>query len=206
MQRRVYVVGVYEEKNRKTKALIQNSFIRLLKEKPFDNITIGDISQEANINRGTFYLHYLDKYDLLDKIEMQLFENIGDHIDRLQANYSSAVTFKKDQEHLASSLFNSIQAQAPILKIFLSHHGRAGFHYRFRDAFSQKVRVNLEKNTTLSDHLNVPIDYFLAFITSAFLGLIEQWVRSGLDKTPEEMTQLYLKIIQFIQNGKGKFQ
>lgn len=195
-------MGIYEEKNRRTKELIQRSFLTLLEEKPFDSITVGDISKVASINRGTFYLHYLDKYDLLEKIEQQLFENIGDHIDRLQENYTTAATFEKEQEHLAASLFSSIQAQAPVLKIFLSHHGRAGFHYRFRDAFSRKVRVNLEKNISLSEQLNVSIDYFLAFITSAFLGLIEQWVQNGLDKSPEEMTQLYIEIIRFIQNRK----
>jgi len=43
------------------------------------------------------------------------------------------------------------------------------------------------------------MDYFLSFITSAFLGLIEQWVHNGLDKTPEEMTALYIDIISYIQ-------
>lgn len=194
-------MSIYKEKNRKTKQLIQHSFLQLLEQKSFDSITVGDISQVANINRGTFYLHYLDKYDLLDKIEQQMFEDLGNHIDKLHANYSSTNTFEKDQEHLAASLFSSIQAQAPLLQIFLSHHGRAGFHYRFRDAFSQKVRLNLEKNEAFRN-LNFSIDYFLAFITSAFLGLIEQWVQNDLDKTPEEMTSLYIDIIRFIQSRK----
>ena len=196
-------MSIYIEKNRKTKQLIQQSFIELLAEKPFDNITVGDISKVAGINRGTFYLHYLDKYDLLDKIEQQLFEDLGKHIDELQSRYSATQNFNKHQEQLASSLFGSIQAQAPLLKIFLSHHGRAGFHFRFRDAFSQKIRVNLEQNEAIQRKLNLSIDYFLAFITSAFLGLVEQWVQNGLDKTPEEMTSLYVDIIQFIQRSEG---
>jgi len=192
-------LSVYKEKNRKTKQLIQHSFLQLLEQKSFDSITVGDISKAANINRGTFYLHYLDKYDLLNNIEQQIFEDLGNHIDKLQANYSSTQTFEKDQEHLAASLFSSIQAQAPLLKVFLNNHGRAGFHYRFRDAFSKKVRMNLQQNKAFSN-LNFSIDYFLAFITSAFLGLIEQWVQNGLDKTPEEMTSLYIDIIRFIQS------
>ena len=86
-----------------------------------------------------------------------------------------------------------------MLKILLNNHGRAGFHIRFRDAFSEKVRVNLEKNISFYANLNVPMDYFLSFITSAFLGLIEQWVLNGLDKTPQEMTTIYIEIISFIQ-------
>ena len=195
----MFALGIYAEKNRKTKQLIQRSFIQILENKSFDTITIGDITKTAQINRGTFYLHYEDKYDLLEHVEQQLFRDLGDHIDKLQSLYSPAITFEKGQEQLASALFNSIKLHAPLLNIFLSNHGRAGFHFRFRDAFSEKVRLNLEKNEKIHATLKAPMDYFLSFITSAFLGLIEQWIQNGLDKTPEEMTGLYIDIISFIQ-------
>ena len=190
---------IYAEKNRKTKQLIQTSFMKILENKSFESITVGDITKTAQINRGTFYLHYKDKFDLLDNIEQQLFENLGNHIDELQMHYSSTHTFEKGQEQLAATLFSSIKMHAPMLKIFLSNHGRAGFHLRFRDAFSEKVRVNLEKNESFNISSKAPLEYFLSFITSAFLGLIEQWVQNGLDKTPEEMTAIYIDIISYIQ-------
>ncbi|AWE09149.1 TetR/AcrR family transcriptional regulator [Lysinibacillus sp. 2017] len=196
-------MSIYTEKNRKTKRLIQMSFLKILENKPFEAITVGDITKFAKINRGTFYLHYKDKFDLLDQVEQQLFEDVGNHIDELQTHYSSTQTFEKGQEQLAATLFSSIKMHAPLLKIFLSDRGRAGFHLRFRDAFSEKVRVNLEKNENLMANLKVPIEYFLSFITSAFLGLIEQWVQNGLDKTPEEMTNLYIDIISFIKRDNG---
>lgn len=192
-------MGIYEEKKRKTKQLIQNAFIQILENKTFETITIGDITRKAQINRGTFYLHFQDKFDLLNQIEQQLFSDLGIHIDQLQSHYSFIHTFEKAQEQLANTLFNSIKMHLPLLKIFLSDHGRAGFHIRFRDAFSEKVRLNLEKNESIHVHLKVPIEYFLSFIISAFLGLIEQWVQNDLDKTPEEMTALYIDIISFIQ-------
>ena len=188
-----------KKKIRKTKQLIQKSFIQILENKSFESITIGDITKTAQINRGTFYLHFQDKFDLLDQIEQQLFRDLGNHIDELQSHYSSTHTFEKGQEQLAATLFSSIKMHSPLLKIFLSDHGRAGFHIRFRDAFSEKVRLNLEKNESINANLKVPMEYFLSFITSAFLGLIEQWVQNGLDKTPEEMTAVYIDIISFIQ-------
>lgn len=197
-------MSIYIEKNRKTKELIQMSFMQILENKPFESITVGEITKQAQINRGTFYLHFVDKFDLLDQIEQQLFEDIGNHIDELQSNYSSTQTFEKGQEQLASTLFSTIKMHSPLLKIFLSDHGRAGFHLRFRAAFSAKVRVNLEKNESFTASLKVPMEYFLAFITSAFLGLIEQWVQNNLDKTPEEMTALYIDIISFIQRTNTK--
>jgi AcrR family transcriptional regulator len=198
-KKKVIFVSIYIEKNRKTKQLIQKSFMGVLENKSFESITIGDITKAAQINRGTFYVHYIDKFDLLDQIEQQLFVDLGNYIDELQSRYLSTHTFEKGQEHLADSLFSFIGIHLPILKIFLSDHGRAGFHIRFRDAFSEKVRFNLEKNESFNANLKVPMEYFLSFITSAFLGLIEQWVQNGLDKTPQEMTALYIDIISFIQ-------
>lgn len=194
-------MSIYVEKNRKTKQLIQESFLKILEEKSFDAITIGDITKVAKINRGTFYLHYQDKYDLLDRMEQQLFEALGNHIDELQSRYTSTLSFEKEQEKLASSLFSFIERNSHILRIFLSGHGRAGFHIRFRDAFSEKVRANLEKNEQFKNALKVPINYFLYFITSAFLGIIEQWIQNDLDKTPEEMTAIYIDIVSFIKNN-----
>lgn len=192
-------MSVYAEKNRKTRQLIQGAFLTLLVEKRFESITIANITTVANINRGTFYLHYADKYDLLEQVEQQLFEDIGSHIDQLQSRYSAMDTFEKEQEHLASTLFSSIENHAPLLKKFLGEHGRAGFHLRFRNAFSEKVRVHLGGNRRKEKELHIPIDYLLSFITSAFLGLIEQWMQNDLDKTPQEMTKLYIDIILFIR-------
>lgn len=191
----------YEQKNKKTKASIQQAFLSLLGSDSFEAITVGQIATAAAINRGTFYLHYLDKYDLLDKIEEQLFEALGKQIDELQALHPYTTSFESEQTKLAAALFQSILVQAPLLKIFLSERGRVGFHLRFRNAFANKVRTNLEKSPYFQQ-ANVPLDYFLSFITSAFLGLVEQWVQNDWQETPEQMTTLYIDIIQFIQQTK----
>ena len=56
-------MSIYVEKNKKTKQLIQSSFMKVLEDKPFESITVGDITKIAQINRGTFYIHYKDKFD-----------------------------------------------------------------------------------------------------------------------------------------------
>src|SRR6478752_6715230 len=50
----------------RTKQSIRKSFLELFAEKEFEHITINEIAERANVNRGTVYLHYNDKYDLLD--------------------------------------------------------------------------------------------------------------------------------------------
>lgn len=54
-------------RTRVTKMLIRKAFTDMLKEKPIQSITIKELCETAGINRGTFYSHYSDIYDLLEK-------------------------------------------------------------------------------------------------------------------------------------------
>ncbi|MDO4925716.1 MAG: TetR/AcrR family transcriptional regulator [Turicibacter sp.] len=56
---------------RRTKQLIKQSLIELMHEKEFKEITVKDITERADLNRGTFYLHYVDIYDLLIALKVK---------------------------------------------------------------------------------------------------------------------------------------
>ena len=76
-------MSVYNEMNKKTQDAIQNAFIDLLLEKDFSKITIREIADYAQVNRGTVYFHYEDKFDLLAKIEEQLIIRLAETIEHL---------------------------------------------------------------------------------------------------------------------------
>ena len=61
---------------RYTKMVIVQNFIKLLRQKPINKITVKEICDLAEINRATFYKHYLDVYDLLEKIESQFLAEL----------------------------------------------------------------------------------------------------------------------------------
>lgn len=52
----------------RTRKLIMDAFIALSGKKEFKDMTIKDITSEATVNRATFYYHFLDKYDLMEKV------------------------------------------------------------------------------------------------------------------------------------------
>lgn len=64
----------------KTLHTIENALMQLLYQKKFKNITIDEIARMAIINRSTFYLHYHDKYDLLDDLVNQKIKRVMDTI------------------------------------------------------------------------------------------------------------------------------
>ncbi|MGO4276407.1 TetR/AcrR family transcriptional regulator, partial [Paenibacillus sp. TAF58] len=62
----------------KSQESMKKAVIELMTEKNFDDITIQDIADRANVNRGTIYLHYQDKFDLLDKLIESHINELGD--------------------------------------------------------------------------------------------------------------------------------
>ena len=56
---------------RRTKALLLQGLIQLMEEKDIKDISVKELSDLADINRGTFYLHYSDVYNMLGKIEFE---------------------------------------------------------------------------------------------------------------------------------------
>ena len=65
---------------RKTRAQLRQGLAELLKEKSLKEITIKELVEKVDINRSTFYLHYTDIYDMMEKIENELTGDIEDLI------------------------------------------------------------------------------------------------------------------------------
>ncbi|NRF96008.1 TetR/AcrR family transcriptional regulator [Paenibacillus frigoriresistens] len=162
----------------KSQEAIKKAVLELMAEKSFDDITIRDISDRANVNRGTIYLHYMDKFDLLDKI-------IEEHISNLRELCQSAseMTFKEGNyvwfEYFANNhLFFSTM---------LNTKSAAYFRSRFLDLVVQEYKTEVDvtegKNQGLSE------DVILQFFGAAVVGAVEWWFRSGMPLPPRVMAE-----------------
>jgi AcrR family transcriptional regulator len=193
------MVSTYDEMIERTKEKIQNSFLQLLKEKPFMKVSVRDITTVALINRGTFYLHYVDKYDLLDQIEGNLLGELELHLQRLKPEVLLLEAEKGQISTLAVEVFRYIQTNAELFQVLLGENNHFGFHKRLKLFFISHFAEKMVQNKEFFQGLTVPRDYLSSFATSAFLGLIEQWLDNSLAETPEEMADMYIQIIFFIR-------
>ena len=66
---------------KKTREAIESSFLEMMKEKPLEKITVTALAKRARINKGTFYLHYQDIYDLHNKLLNQFFDEVMESVD-----------------------------------------------------------------------------------------------------------------------------
>ena len=106
----------------KTKKVLFDTLLKLMRQKNFDKIKISDICDEALINRSTFYAHYEDKYELLDDfiedLKISLLKDLEDNVNN--------VTTKEYIMKLLSILIDHIDEKRDIYSaIFLNN--RNGF-------------------------------------------------------------------------------
>lgn len=72
----------------RTKKAIKAALFRIMEEKDISSISISELTQEANVNRRTFYTHYRNITDILDEIEGDLVEALGKLVEGIDLHAS----------------------------------------------------------------------------------------------------------------------
>lgn len=148
----------------KTQEALKKAVIELMAEKNFDDITIQDLSDRANVSRGTIYLHYMDKYDLLDK-------PIESHINELRELCASAA----DMDFISGTLIwtEYLEKNYSFFSMMLASKGAPYFRNRFLDFLIEEFRHEVDVTKGKNQGLNE--DVIVRFIASAYVGVVEWW-------------------------------
>ena len=107
---------------RKTKAQLLQSLMTLMQEKDIKDISVKELSDLADINRGTFYLHYRDVYDMLSQVEDTIFQEFNEILDKNFAPDSEAALYS-----VLEDIFTYLDANRLIGRTLLGPHGDLTF-------------------------------------------------------------------------------
>ena len=182
----------------RTAQRIKAAFFQLADSIGFEKMTVRDLAERAGINRSTFYLHYTDKFDLLDKLEDELLREIKTSIATmpLQDFGEVPLDFSKATEVL-TLVYTHIQENHHLFSLILVQNGGASFQRKFVEA----IQSMLQAQINLPALLGVPEHYLLALIAGLHTGLIREWLRSGMRESPAEMADIILKMARGIMQG-----
>ncbi|MDR7240537.1 TetR/AcrR family transcriptional regulator [Neobacillus drentensis] len=177
----------------RTKESIRDALVELIDEKGFEAITVKDITTRAKINRGTFYAHYQDKYDLMTKFEEEIMfemsriakQNFPGVIAALGTNSPTLAPFS-----LAVSLFEYLNENNGFMKAVLGPKGDLSFQTRLKDFMWKTIYGNDVNAIIKEENLLVPGQYLVSYIASAHIGVIQQWLNSGMKESPQEMARI----------------
>lgn len=183
----------------RTEYLINNAFSDLLKEKgSFSSITIKDITDKAMINRSTFYAHYLDKYDLLDKYASSIFTHI-EQLPTITYENQSNKSIEKQLNTLFTQLFEHVATYSAFYKIMLHElpETRLKFEKFLETIMSdrlEKAKKQANPQSTINAELRIS-EYYPCYLTGALLGVLTKWLENDMMYSPQYMGHIFNKII-----------
>lgn len=167
-----------------TRQKIMDAFWTLYKEKPIDKITIAEITNITDNNRGTFYHYFKDIYAVLEQIESDLIKEVRTEVTKALDNHS----FESNSADI--NLLYSISM--PIFKknedkIFtlLGKNGDP----RFTSAFRKSIQAMLIQFWNLPEE-SENLDYLMEYAYSAMIGLMVKWHENGNDLTDDEFFKM----------------
>lgn len=159
--------------------LIMEALMELLKGSSFDSITVGAIVRKAGVSRSSFYVYFLDKFDLMDQLTTKVLTELEVHYETTQWN-------DQNKQSLRTSLTNKVPLPTTIT--LLDHVLK--YEYFYQDRYREPVFV-VRLSELLGIHLkNIYKDEtFAIFLAYGTVGYIGQWLNEGLKLPAYELAQ-----------------
>lgn len=172
-----------------TEILIQKTLLELASTTDIRRITIRAICDRAGINRSTFYAHYLDINDLVDKMGRSMMQDIG----LLFKDSDNPMNFFITEPLLAKMILY-VKEHRDFFDIYLNHYRQSA-----DDNFSllwQDWSLPYMQSLGIADEAESW--YHFTFFKAGFLAVLSQWIRNGCPESPDALAHIILKRLPVI--------
>jgi len=177
----------------KTKQALHNALMTLLSEKPLENISIAELCRVANVNRGTFYLHYEQKEGLFEEYFHEIMEDL---YNSYEEPYRAVTTLDKNQlDPNTIRIFHHIERFKMFYRIVFSKNVPLTYYYMLFDGIYSLLKRDITTQHKLPDE--IAIDYYSAYQANAIIGLIIQWYRQDFTESVSTLNKQLAAILRF---------
>lgn len=175
-----------DRRTKYTRMVLRESLMELLKEKPIGKISVKEICEGADVNRCTFYAHYSDPYDLLRQIEQEMLDDVNETI-----AHFSYLEDEPENFQVMCQVFEYIAENSTVCRILLGSNGDIEFQ---KAVMMIAYRQYVEEWTAQKALDQETVEYLYLFAVNGGIGIIQQWLKSGLNKPVREMAELLTKL------------
>jgi AcrR family transcriptional regulator len=173
----------------RTRQMLRDALFALIEERGYDTLSIQDITERANIGRATFYVHYPDKEQLLLASVKELLEDMHQHMPLL-----STADLLEKQQSLSVFVFRHVLEHAQIYLALLNERGASIAVMRLRADTGKSIEALIAGLLTEAK-VPLPLDLLATYCGASLWSLVQWWLKNDFSLSPEEMGQLYWKLI-----------
>lgn len=174
---------------RYTRMVIKNAFITLLKQKPLNKISVKDVCELAEINRATFYKHYSDCFDLMEKIEDALMAE-------LKAVLQNAAP--QDTRQMFTEIFARIQENGEIYVTLTSTHGDSTFPARIIALCYEEAKFVTAKQFPGIPSTERELLYY--FCANGCSGILSHWISTGMTEDTKKLACFMSELLEKLRS------
>ncbi len=167
-----------DRRSQRTRHLLGEALVALIREKDYNTITVSDIIERANIGRSTFYAHYRDKDALFVGELERVIEVLSHHI----PNQDEIPFFP------SLGLFRHVGEEYELYKALLWTPGIDLLIKHMQKSLSNRIEQGLQKSERKFD---IPLPILASFIAGSFLILLKWWLENKMIYSPEEMDKIF---------------
>lgn len=172
----------------KTEKALEEALLSLLQAKPIEQITTTELCRTAGINRNTFYAHYPNPMNLLERIENEFIKYIVDLIGTSINEESYSVLLQR--------IFELIIEHKSLSMILLSRNGDPNCLRRIIETARVPVIDYMKTiGTNLPDE---DLNTLFSFLSHGAKQLILQWTENNFDQSPEELAKTVGNLVDVI--------
>ena len=179
---------------RKTRAALKKSLTTLLQQKSVKDISVREVSELADVNRATFYLHYKDVFDLLEQSEQDLLSELHAVIDEIPGD-----VIQKRPVLLFEKVYGLCRENADLVRILLGENGDIRFLNNLNIFLKEKCLNDWSAYIRQTELKN--FDAFFSFLVGGCCSLLQYWFSTGMKQSPGDLA---LITVEFLNRNTGE--
>lgn len=182
-----------DQRVRLTRKLLQDALVALMQEQHISKISIRALCEVAGINRSTFYAHYTDQYDLLDKMEQEVLDNLNNYLSKqdLDENHPLSV-------QVLIKVLDYAKENVELFKALLSENCDYSFQ---KDLMELAQVISSQQNQSFDERTQ---EYIKTFGLTGTISMLQQWLHGEMDETPAQMAEFIIQIVYYGISGLKK--
>lgn len=175
----------------RTRALLEQALLSLIKEKPFDSISVQDIADRANIGRATFYLHYDNKEDLLGSGFAGLQSTLREQQSALRR---AGGDFDAMFFGFSLHLLQHAHKHREVFPAMVGKRGGTAIQHVLRKLLTDLMREEVSAMSSGRAPAQIPQEATIEFLSSGLFGLLVWWLNGRMRLSPEEMNEIFRRL------------
>ena len=182
-----------DRRQRKTREAIFRAFTELLSKKKFEQITVGEIIEAADVGRATFYAHFETKDFLLKELCGELFCHIFDGVNNKENGHRHI--FECDApDFVVLHLFRHLYNNDNNILCLLSGENNELFMGYFKSNLRELAKSQLDLFDENKRNI-LPEDFLINHMVSTFVETVKWWAMGGTKESPETITEYFCSVL-----------